>query len=149
MLIVVMLVSVICFLGGCAATSPPVTPTFSPPAETITPTPASCLEDGAIHHQEITYAAGELPIYLNYYLPPCYEQQVNSRYPVVYFLHGAGGDEHTWNPSNRLAQTLNSLIRSGRIPPLKTCGYLKSFLTSFFEVWYKVGCCFQSSTSSL
>jgi enterochelin esterase-like enzyme len=97
--------------------------TATPPGGETTPTPAAssasaaCLQDGTLQHQAITYAAGAEPLRLQVYLPPCYAQQPGARYPVLYLLHGAGGDEYTWTTSGRFEQAANSLIRGGRVPP--------------------------------
>src|SRR6058998_3859991 len=49
------------------------------------------------------------------YLPPDYETSATARYPVIYNLHGAGGDElHGFDE----AQLLDRGIRSGRLPPM-------------------------------
>lgn len=47
----------------------------------------------------------------NIYLPPSYEQSVDRRYPVVYFLHGAGGSER----SDADPSMVRRLIAAGRI----------------------------------
>jgi enterochelin esterase family protein len=51
------------------------------------------------------------------YTPPGYETG-RSRYPVLYLLHGGGGDEDAWLSNGRLAQILDNLIASGRIRPM-------------------------------
>lgn len=50
----------------------------------------------------------------NIYLPPDYETSPNRRYPVIYWLHGAGGNE-----SQGLAQPalLEKAINTGLMPP--------------------------------
>lgn len=48
------------------------------------------------------------------YLPGGYDSTA-SRYPVVYLLHGSGGDENEWD---RIYPVLDSLIAAGSIPPL-------------------------------
>lgn len=54
------------------------------------------------------------PIDYQVYLPPGYESGTG-RYPVLYLLHGRGNTMRAWA---RAKDTLDSLIRSGRIPPL-------------------------------
>jgi enterochelin esterase-like enzyme len=51
------------------------------------------------------------------YLPPCYEQ-ASASYPVLYLIHGDGGDETNWFAYGRAAEIANQMIRSGEIPPL-------------------------------
>ncbi len=48
------------------------------------------------------------------YLPQGYDQESNTRYPVIYFLHGAG-ENHTSEP--QLITILNSLIGDNTILP--------------------------------
>jgi enterochelin esterase family protein len=51
------------------------------------------------------------------YTPPGYEAG-RSRYPVLYLLHGAGGDEDAWTNNGRAPQILDNLIASGRMKPM-------------------------------
>src|SRR5436190_21987737 len=49
------------------------------------------------------------------YLPPDYASAASSRYPVIYNLHGAGGNElHSFEE----AVLLDAGIRSGKLPPM-------------------------------
>ena len=40
------------------------------------------------------------------------------RYPVLYLLHGAGGDENAWSELGRAAQILDNLIATGKAKPM-------------------------------
>jgi enterochelin esterase-like enzyme len=51
------------------------------------------------------------------YTPPGYEAG-RARYPVLYLLHGAGGDEDAWTSNGRAPQILDNLIAAGRIKPM-------------------------------
>jgi enterochelin esterase family protein len=51
------------------------------------------------------------------YLPPGYESS-KRRYPVLYLLHGAGGDEDAWTSNGRAPQILDNLIASGKALPM-------------------------------
>lgn len=51
------------------------------------------------------------------YLPPGYESG-SARYPVLYLLHGAGGDERTWIDRQHANVILDNLIADGRLEPL-------------------------------
>lgn len=51
------------------------------------------------------------------YLPDGYEQN-ELHYPVMYLLHGSGGNENTWAVDGHAQQTLDSLIEEGEIPPM-------------------------------
>lgn len=51
------------------------------------------------------------------YLPPGYS--INpGRYPVLYLLHGAGGDQRTWVDRQQANVILDNLIAEGRLEPL-------------------------------
>jgi enterochelin esterase-like enzyme len=51
------------------------------------------------------------------YLPAGYEDS-SERYPVLYLLHGAGGDERTWADRQQAHVILDNLIADGRLEPL-------------------------------
>ncbi|WP_367914976.1 esterase [Leadbetterella sp. DM7] len=54
---------------------------------------------------------------LTVYTPPGYEQTKES-YPVLYLLHGVGGDEEAWISLGRTAQILDNLIAAGKAKPM-------------------------------
>jgi enterochelin esterase family protein len=51
------------------------------------------------------------------YLPPGYSAG-SEAYPVLYLLHGAGGDERTWIDRQQANVILDNLIADGRLEPL-------------------------------
>jgi len=51
------------------------------------------------------------------YTPPGYEAGTK-KYPVLYLLHGAGGDEEAWVSLGRAAQILDNLIAQGKAKPM-------------------------------
>lgn len=51
------------------------------------------------------------------YTPPGYEKSSES-YPVLYLLHGAGGDEEAWINLGRTAQIMDNLIAEGKAKPM-------------------------------
>lgn len=55
---------------------------------------------------------------LTIYTPPGYEANATTTYPVLYLLHGAGGDEEAWIELGRTAQILDNLIASGKAKPM-------------------------------
>lgn len=77
------------------------------------PAPGS-LPAGVAHH---TYFSASMKHDVGYliYLPPDYANEPNRRYPVIYNLHGAGGNELRGQLS---AQVLDEGIRSKRWPPM-------------------------------
>lgn len=52
----------------------------------------------------------------NVYLPDGYKDS-STRYPVIYLLHGASGDQNDWNQKGSAVETLDGLIRRGLIRP--------------------------------
>lgn len=52
------------------------------------------------------------------YLPAGYTDEKAKAYPVLYLLHGAGGDENAWTELGRAAQILDNLIAQGRCQPM-------------------------------
>lgn len=55
---------------------------------------------------------------LTIYTPPGYEANKNVNYPVLYLLHGAGGDEEAWMDLGRTAQIMDNLIAQGKAKPM-------------------------------
>lgn len=51
------------------------------------------------------------------YTPAGYETN-GQRYPVLYLLHGMGGDEDSWSTLGRAAQILDNLIAQGKAKPM-------------------------------
>lgn len=54
---------------------------------------------------------------LTVYTPAGYETS-GKRYPVLYLLHGMGGDENAWTELGRAAQILDNLIAQGKAEPM-------------------------------
>ena len=50
------------------------------------------------------------------YTPAGYDKGKN--YPVMYLLHGAGGDENAWSELGRAAQIMDNLIAPGKAKPM-------------------------------
>ena len=55
---------------------------------------------------------------LTVYTPYGYEANPKTKYPVLYLLHGAGGDEEAWSSMGRTAQILDNLIQKGLAKPM-------------------------------
>ena len=55
---------------------------------------------------------------LTVYTPYGYEKNTKTKYPVLYLLHGAGGDEEAWSSMGRTAQILDNLIQKGHAKPM-------------------------------
>ena len=54
---------------------------------------------------------------LSVYTPAGYESS-KAKYPVLYLLHGSGGDEDAWSDLGRTAQILDNLIAEGKAKPM-------------------------------
>ena len=52
------------------------------------------------------------------YTPYGYEASKNKKYPVLYLLHGGGGDEEAWTSMGRAAQIMDNLIERGEAVPM-------------------------------
>ena len=55
---------------------------------------------------------------LSVYLPAEYKQNPQKRYPVLYLLHGTGGDELAWLGMGRLAQIMDNMIAQRKTVPM-------------------------------
>lgn len=55
---------------------------------------------------------------MDVYLPPDYLSSPSKKYPVLYLLHGAGGDEDAWVTMGRANIILDNLIASGKAVPM-------------------------------
>jgi enterochelin esterase-like enzyme len=66
-----------------------------PPTETPTPTPLTCLTQPGRVEQGSVQETKPPQEYL-IYLPPCYDEQPDERYPVLYLLHGQTYTDDQW-----------------------------------------------------
>ena len=55
---------------------------------------------------------------MSIYFPAAYKANPNSKFPVLYLLHGSGGDEDAWLDAGRLAQIMDNLIAQHRCKPM-------------------------------
>jgi len=85
--------------------------------ETSSPTQLACWQAGG------QVAQGSLetdllpkPLDFRVYVPPCYDQEVARRYPVLYLIHGQSYNDDQWD---RLGadETADVQIASGEAPP--------------------------------
>jgi enterochelin esterase-like enzyme len=51
------------------------------------------------------------------YLPPDYKD-TTAKYPVLYLLHGGGGDEDAWTTMGRATIILDNLLAAGKMKPM-------------------------------
>lgn len=75
--------------------------------------------------------APETEIGYTIYLPPDYDNASATRYPVLYFLHGLGGNENTIAP---VVQKAHALIATGELPPfiIASAAFGRSFYGNQF-----------------
>lgn len=52
------------------------------------------------------------------YTPPGYDKNIAKKYPVMYLLHGGGGDEEGWLSRGRANYILDNLIAAGKAVPM-------------------------------
>jgi enterochelin esterase-like enzyme len=74
-------------------------------------------EGGQIDQNQIEFAALKEPLRYRVFTPPCYQQQPQRRYPVLYLLHGQTYTDDQWD---RLGadESASALIGAGEISPL-------------------------------
>ena len=68
---------------------------------------------------KVWYQSPTLKTYrrMSVYTPAGYEEG-KGKYPVLYLLHGSGGDEDAWLDLGRTAQILDNLIAEGKAKPM-------------------------------
>jgi len=97
-------------------TSIPNTPTFTPEPSN-TPTPLACWHSGGqIDEHQLESEYLEKPLEYLVYLPPCYHEQTEQRYPVIYLLHGQTYRNDHWLDLGA-ADIADRLIAAGEISP--------------------------------
>lgn len=52
------------------------------------------------------------------YTPACYNKNDGKKYPVLYLLHGSGGDETAWPELGLVAHVMDNLLAEGKIEPM-------------------------------
>lgn len=55
---------------------------------------------------------------MSIYTPPGYEDGSEGNYPVLYLLHGSGGDENSWLEMGRAAEILDNMIAKKECAPM-------------------------------
>lgn len=109
-----------------ASASPTATPTPEPsatpaptrfPTETPTPTPEACTDTQGVfeRYQLLTpFLKGEF--HFRMYFPPCYDDSGQTRYPVLYMLHGQTYNDDQWERLG-IGEAADALIVSGEARP--------------------------------
>jgi len=90
-------------------------PTQVPLSVTATETICSASE-GIIVQSEIEHPLLPRALPFRVYLPPCYDEQPEKDYPVLYLLHGLQGTDAQWDELG-IDEAANALIERGTLPP--------------------------------
>ncbi|NLG71981.1 MAG: esterase family protein [Chloroflexi bacterium] len=112
-------------LPTAAPTSiPTAVPTFTPsptptaaPSSSPTPTPLSCWQEGGeMVVDQLRTSLLPLPLEYRVYLPPCYQEEPERRYPVLYLIHGQSYTDDQWD---RLGadEAVDRLVAEGEVSP--------------------------------
>jgi len=104
--LVLLVLFLLIVMAGCSLGAPPL--------PTATPTVA-CAEDGRIERTRVESSKLGWPISVEVYLPPCYDQQAEAAYPVLYLIPVLNSAASTWNLAGA-AEVANRMIRAGEIP---------------------------------
>ncbi len=81
---------------------------------------ASLMQTQHVAHgtvEQVWYKTGGRTRRMSVYLPAGYHE-ANTFYPVLYLLHGSGGDELAWLELGRAAQILDNLIAQQKAKPM-------------------------------
>ena len=72
---------------------------------------------GAVHIQYYVSKKFQAPRMVYVYTPPGYETST-VKYPALYLMHGAGGEESSWFAEGRANLILDNLIAAGKAKPM-------------------------------
>ncbi|HSA99251.1 MAG TPA: alpha/beta hydrolase-fold protein [Anaerolineales bacterium] len=91
-------------------------PTLTPsPAPTATATPLTCLTNpGRV--EEGSLPSTKPPQDFRIYLPPCYDEKTDRRYPVLYLLHGQTYTDDQWIRLGAVRAVDQLILSGGCIP---------------------------------
>ena len=115
-------------------------PTLQPsPTSTATPTPqpsptaASCREEhGRIESFQIENTVFQKSLVYRVYLPPCYNPELSTGYPILYLLHGQTQTEELWEEMGIL-DIADQLITSNEAPPFIIVMPLEEYYLQYFN----------------
>ena len=96
--------------------TPTLSPTFTPsPLPPATITPLTCLTNPG-HLEEGSLDSTSPAQQFRIYLPPCYEEKADQRYPVLYLLHGQTYTDDQWIRLGAVS-VVDDLILTGESVP--------------------------------
>src|SRR5690606_19494268 len=87
------------------------------PSSSPTPTPLGCWQEGGeMVVDQLRTSLLPLPLEYRVYLPPCYQEEHDRRYPVLYLIHGQSYTDDQWD---RLGadEAVDRLVALGEVPP--------------------------------
>ena len=94
--------------------TPESTPT---PTAIPTPTEPACwLEGGQYDFAALQTDLLRFPLDVRVYVPPCYAQEPEMRYPVLYLIHGQSFTDDQWDRLG-VDEHLDALIAAREVPP--------------------------------
>ena len=73
---------------------------------------------GNVEHVWYYSAENDMERRMYVYTPYGYNPKGKTKYPVLYLLHGGGGDEDAWSTLGRTCQILDNLIEQGKAVPM-------------------------------
>ncbi len=73
---------------------------------------------GNLEHVWYYSAENDMERRMYVYTPYGYDAKGKKKYPVLYLLHGGGGDEDAWSTLGRTCQILDNLIEQGKAVPM-------------------------------
>jgi len=82
----------------------------------LTPTPACITQLGQVEEMALDTTYMYAPLKFRLYLPPCYAQDADRHYPVLYLFHGLFFSDDQWTRIGAL-EVVNRLIITGEIAP--------------------------------
>ena len=103
-------------LPSCAAPAAQKIPTQPALTGTLPVPEASCDRPGTLGSDQVPFVTQGYDISFDYYLPPCYAEQPEARFPVIYLL--VMPYEGRLDPGSQAPRSLaERLIQSGRMRP--------------------------------
>src|SRR5665648_3481 len=100
--------------------TPTPTPSVSLQSSTatpsLTPTPACRTQLGQVEEVALDTTYMYEPFKFRVYLPPCYAQETDQQYPVLYLFHGLFYGDDQWTRLGGV-EVVNRLIITGEIDP--------------------------------
>lgn len=81
-----------------------------------TPVPSCLIRGGRVILSSLSTSLIPLPLEYRVYLPPCYRQNPEQRYPLLILIHGQSYTDDQWDRLG-VDETIDRLVLSGELPP--------------------------------